>query len=193
MTGPDADRAGEHDPLAAALGERLRAADDAITVPHGLWERVRRAPEAAPARRRLTGRPAMLTALAAVVVAAVALGSWLLVRPDGANGPVPPAGSRPLTITVYNVERACEGPRTTDCALRVAVDPRARYAAPGNRAGVVWHGDRLTASCAVEGTTVRDEVGHASARWYQVRGPHGLKGWLPGVRTRDAGRVPDCM
>ncbi|MCF3965064.1 hypothetical protein, partial [Streptomyces fuscigenes] len=167
-------------------------ADDTIAVPHGLWERVRAAPEQAPPRRRLAGRP-LAAVLAAVVVVAVALGSWLVVRPDGGGGPVPPAGSRPVVITVYNVERDCRQPRTANCALRVAVDPHARYAAPGNRAGAVWNGDRLTASCAVEGTTVRDEVGHASARWYRVRGPHGLKGWLPGVRTRDAGAVPDCV
>ncbi|MEW2546815.1 hypothetical protein AB0910_13725 [Streptomyces sp. NPDC047002] len=198
MTGPEAEGpAGREGPgapadeqrLAAALGARLRAADDALTVPPGLWERVRAVPDPVP-RRPVAGRPAVLAGLTAVVVAAVALGSWLLARP---HGPVPPAGAKPVTITVYNTERDCQGPRTPDCALRVAKDPHARYAAPDNRAGAVWHGDRLTASCAVEGTPVRDEDGRSSARWYRVRGPHGLSGWLPGVRTRDAARVPDCV
>ncbi|WP_329458100.1 hypothetical protein [Streptomyces sp. NBC_01497] len=193
MTAPEVHGSGEEGRPAASLGERLRAVDGAITVPRGLWERVREAPDPAPPRRRFAARPAVLAGVAAVVVVVVAFGSWLLVRPDGARGPVPPAGSTPVTITVYNVERSCQGPRTADCALRVAVDPHARYAAPDNRAGAVWNGDRLTASCAVEGTAVRDEAGHASARWYRVRGPGGLTGWLPGVRTRDAGAVPDCV
>ncbi|MFD0554794.1 hypothetical protein ACFQ0X_40770 [Streptomyces rectiviolaceus] len=186
------------------LRERLRAADEAIEVPHGLWDRVR---ADAPAGRRQrwtrrlapldvpgTARARLALVVAAALVGAVALGTWWLVRPDAGHRPAPPAGARSVTVTVHNAESACRELRTLECALRVAKDPYGRYAAPGNRAARVWHGDRMKALCVVtDGTLVRDEKGITSTRWYLVRTALGTEGWLPGVRTRNSAEVPDCV
>ncbi|MEV0317991.1 hypothetical protein ACIBKX_06990 [Streptomyces sp. NPDC050658] len=192
------------DATVAALRTQLRAADREIEVPYGLWERIQ---ADAPAKRRrswsdrlpaLGGagserRPRWSLVLAAVLVGVVALGSWWLVRPSTDPEPAPPAGTRPVTVTVHNAESACRELRTLECALRVAKDPHEQYAAPGNRAARVWHGDRVEALCVVtDGTLVRDEQGITSTRWYLVRTARGTEGWLPGVRTRNSAEVPDC-
>lgn len=191
------------DATVAVLRERLRAADEAIEVPHGLWDRVR-ADSPAGRRRRspyriavlgppVDLRPRLALVVAAALVGAIALGTWWLVRPGGQDRPAPPAGTRGVTITVHNAEAACRELRTLECALRVAKDPYERYAAPGNRAARVWHGDRLEAQCVVtDGTLVQDEKGITSTRWYLVRTALGVEGWLPGVRTRNSAEVPDC-
>ena len=76
---------------------------------------------------------------------------------------------------------------------RQADDPRGAYAAPGNSAARVWHGDRLTALCVLtSGTMVKDESGISSTRWYLARTPNGTEGWLPGVRTRNSAEVRHC-
>lgn len=184
---------------ALRLRERLAAADAEISTPAGLRERVR-APERRPGtarppdRRHREGRVRALVtvALAAVAVAVVMSGAWWLMRTGGA-GPAEGGGAVPVTVTVHNAEKACRYERTLECALRVAVDPYERYAAAGNRAAVVWHGDRLDASCVVpDGTLVTDESGISSTRWYRVRTQDGAEGWLPGVRTRNSTEVRVC-
>lgn len=192
------------DAAVAVLRERLRAADEAIEVPHGLWDRVR-ADAPAGRRQRWAHRLVSLTApsrrsprlalvVAAALVGAIALGTWWLVRPATQHRPAPPAGARSTTITVHNAESACRELRTLECALRVAKDPYEQYAAPGNRAALAWHGDQMEALCVVaDGTLVQDEKGITSTRWYLVRTAHGAEGWLPGVRTRNSAEVPDCV
>jgi hypothetical protein len=181
--------------VTAALRERLRSADEEIDVPAGLWDRIRPPAQAAlPARRRTVGlpRPAVAVALAATVVVAVALGAWWLTG-ISTGGQAPPAGTPAVSLRVYNAEAQCRELRTTECALRLARDPHRPYAASGNRAGMVWHGDRLTARCVIsDGVMLRDESGITSARWYLVRTEDGTEGWLPGVRTRNAVEIPDC-
>ncbi|MCZ1009352.1 hypothetical protein O1L68_24030 [Streptomyces lydicus] len=131
-------------------------------------------------------------ALVVAAVAVVALGVWWLVRPEPVT--LRPAGPPPtVKITVYNSEQACRTGRSLECALRLARDPRAEYAARGNSAGRVWHGDDLAAHCVVtDGRMVRDEAGVTSTRWYLVTSGQGVRGWLPGVRTRNTREVPEC-
>ncbi|MBC9728203.1 hypothetical protein [Streptomyces sp. TRM68367] len=186
---PDAE---PDDRVAALLRERLRAADEEIATPPGLWDRVR-APDPPPRRAALGARLRLGWAVAAaVLVSAVVLGSWWLVRPVGRTPPSGPARFA-STVTVFNAERPCRPLRTLECALRLAKDPYGDYADPGNSAGRVWHGDRLAAACVVtRGTMVRDESGITSTRWYLVRTGAGVEGWLPGVRTRNTVHVPVC-
>ncbi|MDI5964503.1 hypothetical protein [Streptantibioticus silvisoli] len=172
----------------AALRERLLAADREITVPAGLFERVTAAPAAAggPGQRH---RTAGWVVAAVVAVCVLAIGCRLLIRPPGSQAAVRPAP----TLTVYNAEAPCRALRTMECALRLARDPHGRYAAAGNGAGEVWHGDRLGVTCVVtDGTLVLDESGITSRRWYLVATAAGVRGWLPGVRTRNTTPVPDC-
>ncbi|GES33928.1 hypothetical protein AB0G60_24040 [Streptomyces angustmyceticus] len=185
---------GPGDDAEALLRARLRLADEQIETPPGLWGRVRDpgatpAPAVAALPRR---RPYAVALVVAAAVAAVVLSVWWLVRP----GPVAlrPAGP-PATVkvTVYNSERACRTGRSLECALRLARDPRAEYAARGNSAGRVWHGDGLAAHCVVtDGRMVRDEAGVTSTRWYLVTTGQGVRGWLPGVRTRNTREVREC-
>ncbi|MFG2829859.1 hypothetical protein ACGFWI_20730 [Streptomyces sp. NPDC048434] len=185
---------GAGDDAEALLRARLRLADEQIETPPGLWDRIREpgsAPE--PAVVALPRkRPYAVALVVAAAVAAVALGVWWLVRP----GPVTlqPAGPSPtVKVTVYNSEQACRTGRSLECALRLARDPRAQYAARGNSAGRVWHGDDLAARCVVtDGRMVRDEAGITSTRWYLVTSGTGARGWLPGVRTRNTREVPEC-
>ncbi|MDF3289471.1 hypothetical protein [Streptomyces silvisoli] len=183
-----------HEDVAAALRDRLRAADDGIVPPPGLWERIQTPPATAPARQPGRRRRALYAAVsAAAIVAAVALiavGAWWLGRP----GQSPPAVPVPTaTLTVYNAETPCQPLRTMECALRLARDPYEPYASAGNSAGKVWHGDRLAAICVViNGTLVQDESGITSARWYLVSTPDGTHGWLPGVRTRNTTDIGTC-
>jgi hypothetical protein len=185
---------GAGDDAEALLRARLRLADEQIETPPGLWNRIKETGrEPSPAVVALPRRRPYAVALAvAAAVAAVALGVWWLVRP----GPVDlrPAGPpRTVKITVHNSEKACRTGRLLECALRLARDPYAPYAARDNSAGRVWHGDGLAARCVVtDGRMVRDEAGITSTRWYLVTSGHGVQGWLPGVRTRNTREVPVC-
>lgn len=206
-------RAERREETAAALRERLLAADSAIDVPDGLWERVRE-PRAdvtpVPVRQRMGGRPLSMTviAVAAAAVAFVVCGTWWLVSPsagpgtaqgaaqDPSNGPDGKGSSGAITLLVHNVEKACQKLRTLECSLRLAKNPYELYAEPTNSSGRVWHGDRLTATCVVtDGRLVTDENGVSSRRWYRVEktsdGEH-TEGWLPGVRTRNTTEVRLC-
>ncbi|WP_051723474.1 hypothetical protein [Streptomyces albus] len=220
------------------LRERLRAADEAVETPPGLWERVRSGPPAVPAPRaeppglwrgrglpggfprRLPSGPSrrlpsgvprpvprLLAGLTvAVVVSLVLLGAWWLAGPpggpDGRGGrggggtDGHPAGPPAVTLTVHNAEEACRRLRTLECALGLAKDPYRRYGSPDNRAGRVWHGDRVSAVCVVtDGRLIRDESGITSRRWYLVSGGGAVlpvDGWLPGVRTRNLAEVREC-
>ncbi|MCF6523097.1 hypothetical protein [Streptomyces sp. JJ36] len=141
-------------------------------------------------RRWWRGPGAPGVVAAAVAVAVVVTGSWWLLDRESGTGP---AAGRGVTLSVYNAEEPCRDQRTQECALRLARNPYERYAAPGNRAALVWHGDRLPARCVVvDGTLVTDESGISSTRWYRVRAPEGTTGWLPGVRTRNEQPVRDC-
>lgn len=215
-------RAERREETAAALGERLRAADAAIEAPDGLWERVRAqredvtpaTPVRAAGRGRLGRRPVSMTvmAVAAAAVAFVVCGTWWLISPSGFPGSVhgaaagdPSSGAsdeagssgRPITLRVHNAEKACRELRTLECSLRVAKDPYALYADPDNSAARVWHGDVLTSACVVtDGRLVTDEYGVSSRRWYRVEkaggGKGSFEGWLPGVRTRNSEEVRLC-
>lgn len=212
-------REARREQTASALGERLRAADQEMDVPEGLWERIRaqdaggespptaHSPPAssprehlAPAPVRVRGRrpgPLVVTAVAAGAVVLIATGAWWLAtgsRSAPSPGPsAPPAGEPEVTLSVHNSESACRSLRTLECALRLAENPHDRYAATGNSSGRVWHGDRLTAICTVtDGTLVKDESGISSTRWYLVRSGEGKEGWLPGVRTRNSSEVRTC-
>ena len=185
---------GPGDDAEALLRARLRLADEEIETPAGLWDRIREpdrraAPVAVALPRR---RPYAAALVVAASVAAVALGVWWLVRP-GPAVPTPAATGRTVPMTVHNSEAACRTTHSLECALRLAKDPYATYAARGNAAGRVWHGDVLAASCVVtNGRMVRDEEGVTSTRWYLVRTAAGVRGWLPGVRTRNTREVPLC-
>ncbi|WP_042403938.1 hypothetical protein [Streptacidiphilus carbonis] len=192
-------RKAQRDRAAAALGERLRTADRELSLPPGLWERVSAEPPVArigaPAPR--PRRPSRLVAgfaVLAVTVGLIALGAWWLARP-GAPAPgsaVPGAGSG-TPLTVFNAEAPCRSLRTMECGLRLARDPYARYADDDNAAGRVWNGDRVGAQCVVsDGTLVEDESGITSTRWYLVTTANGVRGWLPGVRTRNTVDIRDC-
>ncbi|WP_423835871.1 helix-turn-helix domain-containing protein [Streptomyces endophytica] len=92
-------------------------------------------------------------------------------------------GTGSARITVNNVERACQHPRTDNCALGLARDPYQVY----RRANVVahvWHGDVLHAVCRIaDGVTVTDEMGGHSSIWFRV--DHGgARMWAPGIRIR---------
>ncbi|MFE6686697.1 hypothetical protein ACFVFQ_09485 [Streptomyces sp. NPDC057743] len=188
----------------ALLRARLRAADEEIEAPAGLWERVREpaagrrgrvpAPRGgAPAPGLPRRRPYFVAAAAVVAVAAVVLGVWWLVWRPGAVDVRPAGPPTTVPLTVYNSEAACRAPHTLECALRLAEDPHRPYAAPGNTAGRVWHGQVLAARCVItDGQLVRDEQGITSSRWYRVRTAQGAQGWLPGVRTRNTREVPNC-
>ncbi|MDF2273574.1 hypothetical protein P2Q00_50635, partial [Streptomyces coacervatus] len=59
--------------------------------------------------------------------------------------------------------------------------------------GKVWHGDRLAATCVIaDGTLIQDESGITSTRWYLVSTAAGIRGWLPGVRTRNSTEIRTC-
>ncbi|MFH8567109.1 hypothetical protein [Streptomyces sp. NPDC017993] len=183
------------DDAEALLRERLRRADEQIEMPPGLWARIKEpgVEAAAPAVVTLPRRhPYVIALTVAATVAAVALGVWWLVR-AGAGTSQPAATGPTVPLTVYNSESACRATRSLECALRLAKDPYAKYAARDNAAGRVWHGDALAARCVItDGRLVRDEAGVTSTRWYRVRSAEGVAGWLPGVRTRNTREVPVC-
>ncbi|MEV2277661.1 serine/threonine-protein kinase [Nocardiopsis sp. NPDC049922] len=112
--------------------------------------------------------------------------------PEESTAPEPEEPAT-VAITVYNAEEPCRAPRSAECSLGLAHNPYGVYSDPGNRAGAVWHDDRLDAACVVgDGRTVTDESGYSSTRWYKVTTADGVTGWLPGARTRDGGQVRTC-
>ncbi|PJN31670.1 hypothetical protein CG747_43985 [Streptomyces sp. CB02959] len=189
----------------ALLRAKLRAADEEIETPGGLWERVKEpvagassAGAPAPGGRFAVAwwpqrHPYAVVVAVAAAVAAVVLGVWWVLLRPGATDVRPAGPPRTVPLTVYNSEAACRSPHTLECALRLAEDPHRAYAARGNTAGRVWHGEVLAARCVVtDGQLVRDEEGVTSSRWYRVRTGEGEEGWLPGVRTRNTREVPEC-
>lgn len=118
----------------------------------------------------------------------------MLISPDQAQLDAKP-------VSVYNIETRCQRPHTQNCALALARDPYAQYAA-ANVARRVWHNDVLQAECYVpDGSRVESEDGRPSTRWYRVTGPSGGSGahadeqaWLPAVRLRPGAEpaVPRC-
>lgn len=195
-------RAEDREEAAAALRERLRAAEAGIEVPEGLWERVRAPRDEAAVvtagRPRRRPVPFAVIAVAAAAVALVVCGTWWLVSPSGPGDGTPPAGSEgdAVTLRVHNAEKPCRDLHTLECSLRLAENPYVLYADAGNAAGRVWHGDRLPADCVVtDGQLVTDEEGLSSRRWYRVEKTEDgerIEGWLPGVRTRNTTEIPVC-
>lgn len=180
----------------ALLRRRLRAADDEIQPPPGLWARIAEsapAPGAPRSALSLVRRHPQLMAVVFTVAAVVlALGVWRLVGAGGER-PVPPGPGTGLEVTVFTSDASCRKEHTAKCALRLAEDPYRAYDAPGNGAGRAWHGDRLATECLIiDGSLVRDGDGAASNRWYRVKSVEGVEGWLPGVHTRDVHQVPLC-
>ncbi|MFE7317083.1 hypothetical protein ACFU7T_28885 [Streptomyces sp. NPDC057555] len=200
-------RDGGHGGAEGLLRAKLRAADEEIETPRGLWERVKE-PAAGGSSRRpapLGGRgaprwpvvprrrPFVVAGVVGLAVAAVVLGVWWLVLRPGAMDVRPAGPPATVPLVVYNSEAPCRTPHTLECALRLAKDPHRPYAARGNSAGRVWHGEVLAARCVVtDGLLVEDEQGITSTRWYRVRTAQGVEGWLPGVRTRNTREVPVC-
>ena len=119
-------------------------------------------------------------------------GGWCAPGPSPYSRPGP---HRTVKITVYNSEQACRTGRSLECALRLAKDPRAQYAARGNAAGRVWHGDGLAARCVVtDGRMVRDEAGITSTRWYLVTSGLGVQGLAAGgADARTPGRCRSVL
>ncbi|POX37156.1 hypothetical protein C3486_29900 [Streptomyces sp. Ru73] len=178
------------------LRERLRAADEEIQPPPGLWTRIAESAPAPGAPRSplsyLRRRPQLMTALFVVAALALAFGVWRLVGTSGER-PAPPGPGTGLQLTAHNSDPACAKNRTQRCALRLARDPHQAYSAPGNAAGQVWNNDRLATECVVNnGRMVRDSTGAISDRWYRVTSLDGDEGWLPAVHARDVRQVPLC-
>ncbi|MEU7485600.1 anti-sigma factor [Streptomyces sp. NPDC042319] len=178
------------------LRERLRAADEEIQPPPGLWTRIAESAPAPGAPRNplsyLRRRPQLMTTLFVVAALALAFGVWRMVGTSGER-PAPPGPGTGLEVTVYNSEPTCEKARTDRCAVRLARDPHQAYSAPGNVAGRVWNKDRLATECVItDGRLVRDRTGAIANRWYRVTSVEGAEGWLPAVHTRDVHQVPLC-
>ncbi|MFD8543665.1 helix-turn-helix domain-containing protein [Streptomyces sp. NPDC059649] len=182
-----AQEAADSGPEAAREGDRTNGTDE----PAG------QGPEQeAPGRRRL---PLVLAALGtAAVLAGAALAIPALTGPErtseapspgtGGTGGVQGSetsakGTGSAHITVHNVERACQHPRTEYCALGLARDPYQVYRR-SNVVGHVWHGDVLHALCRIaNGVTVTDEAGGHSSIWFRVD-HDGRRMWMPGIRIR---------
>ncbi|MFE9727390.1 hypothetical protein ACFYQ5_28325 [Streptomyces sp. NPDC005794] len=85
-------------------------------------------------------------------------------------------------VVVHNVEKVCQGPRTTECALSLAYNPYRPYVT-SNSADRVWHHDLLHARCTIaNGVTVTDENHEHTSIWIQVTRSGKLL-WLPGIRV----------
>ncbi|WP_107052999.1 helix-turn-helix domain-containing protein [Streptomyces sp. NRRL S-337] len=164
--------------------------------------------QGARGRRRL---PLVLAALGtAAVLAGAAVAIPALTSPDrtsdgpshdsvGAGGvqgsETSAKGTGSARITVNNVERACQRPRTENCALGLARDPYLVYRR-SNVVAHVWHGDVLRAVCRIaNGVSVTDEAGGHSSIWFRVD-HDGARMWVPGIRIRpeqlDNTTLPTC-
>ncbi|MFG3113281.1 helix-turn-helix domain-containing protein [Streptomyces sp. NPDC048197] len=164
--------------------------------------------QGATGRRRM---PLVLAALGtAAVLAGVAVAMWVLTGPGRASGgpsresvsaggvqgsETSAKGTGSARITVNNVERACQRPRTANCALGLARDPYLVYRR-SNVVAHVWHGDVLRAVCRIaNGVAVTDEAGGHSSIWFRVD-HDGARMWVPGIRIRpeqlDNTNLPTC-
>jgi DNA-binding SARP family transcriptional activator len=150
-----------------------------------------RAPRSLPEPPSGTRRVRTSVRVGAALVVALAAGVIYLLTEGSSSTP------GPRSVTVYNLEANCQGPRTRECRLGLARDPYANYT-PSNVVAHVWHGDRLRADCFVaDGSRIESEDGRPSTRWYRVTVPRQgsaprrtTKAWLPAVRVR-AGTDPD--
>jgi len=173
-----------------ATGGAATAAGPSRPAGPAWWPR-RRGPQ--PLRRvLLTSRAAIATATA--VAGALVTAGFLLFPPRGTPDATPAAlgaqgekartgGSGHAGVLVHNVEKACQKPRTTHCALSLAYTPYRPYNTT-NSAGRVWHHDLLHATCTIaNGVTVTDEDHKHTSIW--IRTTHeGKQLWLPGIRVR---------
>ncbi|MFD5871659.1 hypothetical protein [Streptomyces sp. NPDC060322] len=179
---PDAAANASTAPVAAAGGV------DPSHVSGPAWWR--RWPGPPGLRGRLTGRGA----IAAVGVAGALVTVGLLVllfpsrtTPDAASAAQSAqergaGGSAHAGVLVHNVERACQRPRTTPCALSLAYSPYRPYNT-ANSAGRVWHHDLLRAVCTIaNGVSVTDENLKHTSIWIQIT-RNGERLWLPGIRV----------
>ncbi len=181
----------EHDDAANA-SPALRTAVGGADLSHmsgaAWWQRWRGLPGR---RRRGTGGLGVITVVgAAGAVGAVSLLVLLLpsqTTPGAATGTKDakgdPGRSSRLGVVVHNVERACQRPRTTLCALSLAYSPYRPYNT-ANSAARVWHHDLLQATCFVaNGVTITDENLKHTSIWIRITHHEGQL-WLPGIRLR---------
>ncbi|MFE9824228.1 helix-turn-helix domain-containing protein [Streptomyces sp. NPDC005791] len=177
------------EPATGATGAGTGVATDAVAAGPAWWPWWR-GPRAGG--RGLLNRRAAVAA--AAVVAAALVTVWLLLPPSGTPETPPvvgsgqgarggPGGSGSAGVLVHNVEKACQEPRTTRCALSLAYSPYRPYTTT-NSAGRVWHHDLLHATCTIaDGVTVTDEAHDHTSIW--IRTTHnGEQLWLPGIRVR---------
>ncbi|MFI1562913.1 helix-turn-helix domain-containing protein [Streptomyces sp. NPDC020490] len=132
-----------------------------------------------------------VTAAAAAAAGGLATALLLLLLPSqDAPGAAPAQGvtgsagrSSDAGVLVHNVEKACQKPRTNECALSLAYSPYRPYVT-SNSAGRVWHHDLLHARCTIaNGVSVTDENHKHTSIWIQVT-RNGEHLWLPGIRVR---------
>ncbi|MFJ8979511.1 helix-turn-helix domain-containing protein [Streptomyces sp. NPDC102282] len=179
---PDAAANASTAPVAAAGGV------DPSHVSGPAWWR--RWPGPPGLRGRLTGRGAI--AAVAVAGALVTVGLLVLLFPSRTTPDAASAaqsaqergagGSAHAGVLVHNVERACQRPRTTPCALSLAYNPYRPYNT-ANSAGRVWHHDLLRAVCTIaNGVSVTDENLKHTSIWIQIT-RNGERLWLPGIRV----------
>lgn len=153
------------------------------------WHRWRRLPRR---RGRLTDRGAIATA--GIAGSLVTVGLLLFLFPSKITPDAAPAaqsaqettrgagGSSHAGVLVHNVERACQRPRTTQCALSLAYNPYRPYNT-ANSAGRVWHHDLLHATCTIaNGVTVTDENHKHTSIWIRITHDEDQL-WLPGIRV----------
>ncbi|MGW0790407.1 helix-turn-helix domain-containing protein [Streptomyces sp. NPDC002911] len=142
------------------------------------WHRWRKPP---PSRGAIAAAAATAGGLVAVGLL------LLLLPPQGVPGTAPAAQdgadrSSDAGVLVHNVEKACQEPRTTECALSLAYNPYRPYVT-ANSADRVWHHDLLDARCTIaNGITVTDENHKHTSIWIQVT-RNGKHLWLPGIRV----------
>lgn len=141
-----------------------------------------------PARLRRLLRPwsrrRILITAAPLAAGALVTGLLLLLPAQNKPGATPAQGAAAGSagVLVHNVEKKCQRPRTSTCALSLAHSPYRPYNTT-NSAGRVWHRDLLQAHCTIaNGVTVTDENHKHTSIWLQVT-HHGQRLWLPGIRV----------
>ncbi|MER7488793.1 helix-turn-helix transcriptional regulator [Streptomyces sp. NPDC126497] len=170
----------------------IRHEAPAVAVTPGDSDSEKTAGASPPLRRlRLLGpwsrRRIIVTAAALLVAGGLVAGLLLLLLPQNEPGATPAQGAAAGTagsagVLVHNVEKPCQKPRTSTCALSLAHNPYRPYNTT-NSAGRVWHRDLLQAHCTIaNGVTVTDENHKHTSIWLQVT-HHGQRLWLPGIRV----------